>query len=163
MYLRVVDGNESSSTAAAALPSSLPGSSGSGDSIFERWIAGLACLMDGNWFSTQKAGECLPDGSNKETCWWRLESSVDGTKPVNADFACPSCVRFRFMPACAAPPRCLCYAGLMFCADWAPLDLFCLVQGLARSTQAAPMPGCSRRCERRTRAVGTAAAARRTM
>lgn len=56
-------------------------------SVYERWISALACLMDGNWYSTQAPGECKPDGSNKGRCWWRLESSTNGTREVNASCA----------------------------------------------------------------------------
>lgn len=54
---------------------------------YDYWMSGLACLMDGNWYSTQAPGQCRPDGSNRDSCWWRLQSSVNGTREVNASCA----------------------------------------------------------------------------
>ena len=55
------------------------GPSTGGDSEYSDWISKLACLMNGTWYSTQKKGECLPDGSNKHSCWWKVTSpSVNG-------------------------------------------------------------------------------------
>ena len=64
-----------------------PGNSSTLD--YDGWMSSLACLMDGNWFSTQAPGECkqktVPaDGDEPEECWWRLISPEDGDAVANA-------------------------------------------------------------------------------
>jgi|EP01047_Picozoa_sp_COSAG01_P066203 hypothetical protein len=55
--------------------------------VYDSWISGLACLMDGNWYSTDEAGQCKPDGSNADSCWWTLKSPLKGERQVNASCA----------------------------------------------------------------------------
>ena len=46
----------------------------------------FACLMNGNWYSTQKVSECTGP-TNTDNCWWRLHSPVNGDAVVNATCA----------------------------------------------------------------------------
>ena len=49
---------------------------------YDTWMQHLACLMDGNWYSSQAAGQCK-DGADTD-CWWRLVSPENGERAVNA-------------------------------------------------------------------------------
>lgn len=57
-----------------------------GGDNYRAWMSGLACLMDGNWYSTQAAGECTTEDPS-EDCWWRLRSPTAGAAVVNATCA----------------------------------------------------------------------------
>ena len=54
-----------------------------GQPFYSRWMQEFACLMNGNWYSTQAVSECKgePDGS----CWWQLNSPVRGSVVVNGE------------------------------------------------------------------------------
>ena len=43
----------------------------------------FACLMNGNWYSTQAVSECK--GEPDESCWWQLLSPVRGEVVVNGE------------------------------------------------------------------------------
>ena len=49
---------------------------------YDTWMQHLACLMDGNWYSTQAPGQCKD--ADDEDCWWRLVSPERGERAVNA-------------------------------------------------------------------------------
>jgi hypothetical protein len=64
-----------------------PGGGGSWNSPFYmQWMNKFACLMNGNWYSTQKVSECTGP-ANTDDCWWRLLSPVAGDAVVNASCA----------------------------------------------------------------------------
>lgn len=54
-----------------------------------RWMNAFACLMSGNWYSTQAAGRCstATAGNDDDACWWKLHSPEQGTRVVNASCA----------------------------------------------------------------------------
>ena len=59
-------------------------------SIYDQWMDGLACLADGNWFSTQAVSQCADDDSTGGAdCWWRLQknSPPAGERVINASCA----------------------------------------------------------------------------
>eukprot|EP01045_Picozoa_sp_COSAG04_P017694 COSAG04_NODE_1583_length_6248_cov_2.522036_2_plen_51_part_00 len=43
----------------------------------------FACLMNGNWYSTQAVSQCK--GEPDESCWWKLNSPVRGEVVVNGE------------------------------------------------------------------------------
>jgi hypothetical protein len=45
----------------------------------------LACLMSGNWYSTQSVSQCR-SGIDSD-CWWRLKSPLRGDREINASCA----------------------------------------------------------------------------
>eukprot|EP01052_Picozoa_sp_SAG31_P012874 SAG31_NODE_762_length_12275_cov_14.077119_9_plen_710_part_00 len=49
---------------------------------YDTWMRDLACLMDGNWYSSQAAGQCKDEADTD--CWWRLASPENGERVVNA-------------------------------------------------------------------------------
>ena len=49
---------------------------------YDTWMRDLACLMDGNWYSSQAAGQCKDEADTD--CWWRLVSPENGERVVNA-------------------------------------------------------------------------------
>ena len=52
-----------------------------GQPFYSRWMQEFACLMSGNWYSTQAVSECK--GEPDESCWWQLLSPVRGEVVVN--------------------------------------------------------------------------------
>lgn len=54
--------------------------------FYIQWMDDFACLMNGNWYSTQKVSECM-GAANTDSCWWRLHSPVAGDAVVNATCA----------------------------------------------------------------------------
>ena len=58
-------------------------------SIYDEWMGGLACLADGNWYSTQSVSECQPDDNTGANCWWRrrANSPAKGKRMINATCA----------------------------------------------------------------------------
>ena len=44
-------------------------------SVYDEWMGGLACLADGNWYSTQSISECRPDDKTGANCWWRRRAN----------------------------------------------------------------------------------------
>ena len=72
-----------------------------GQPVYMQWMHSFACLMDGNWYSTQSAGKCSGDAITDD-CWWRMKSSEVGARVVNAscaDAKVVAAVRARH-PAC---------------------------------------------------------------
>jgi hypothetical protein len=58
-------------------------------SIYDEWMSGLACLADGNWYSTQSVSECKPGDASGADCWWRRQdnSPRKGQRMINASCA----------------------------------------------------------------------------
>ena len=54
-----------------------------GQPFYSRWMQEFACLMNGNWYSTQAVSECK--GEPDESCWWQLLSPVRGEVVVNGE------------------------------------------------------------------------------
>lgn len=54
--------------------------------FYMQWMQNFACLMQGNWYSTQQVSECKSDSEDSD-CWWRLHSPVAGEVVVNATCA----------------------------------------------------------------------------
>ena len=54
-----------------------------GQPFYSRWMQEFACLMNGNWYSTQAVSECK--GEPDDSCWWQLNSPVRGEVVVNGE------------------------------------------------------------------------------
>ena len=54
-----------------------------GQPFYSRWMQEFACLMNGNWYSTQAVSQCK--GEPDESCWWKLNSPVRGEVVVNGE------------------------------------------------------------------------------
>ena len=54
-----------------------------GQPFYSRWMQEFACLMNGNWYSTQAVSEC--NGEPDDSCWWQLLSPVRGEVVVNGE------------------------------------------------------------------------------
>jgi hypothetical protein len=53
--------------------------------VWNEWMGQLACLMSGNWYSTQSVSQCR-SGIDSD-CWWRLKSPLRGDREINASCA----------------------------------------------------------------------------
>ena len=53
--------------------------------VWNEWMRGLACLMRGNWYSTQAVSACKSPADTD--CWWRLHSPAKGDREINASCA----------------------------------------------------------------------------